>query len=243
MSVSGMRYRFFLLLTAFAACAFGVRAQEVTVPERPKDYILDQTGKVTTEDRKAAVAALKPVEEQAGLGVFLVLLNSGAEEPPADVAKRLAQSWRVTADTAVVLTAPNQKPPMLIEVTGVALGGLKDDELKAMKETALAAGKDKTGVAAMLAVATALGDEVRKFRTGAPLGAAGAAEAEKEGATGHLSAWIAGGALVCCLAALVLMKRGRHHALIFPQTEPRHRFSAPHSGGNDAMVSFGKREN
>ena len=43
------------------------------------------------------------------------------------------------------------------------------------------------------------------------------------------------------LLALFLMRRGKHHALIFPHTDFRHRFSAPHSGGNDAVVSFAKK--
>src|SRR5688572_8276630 len=99
----------YLLLTLCAS--WTLRGQEVTVPDRPKDYVLDQTGKVSTEERRTVVEALKPVQEQAGLGVYLVLLNSSAEEPPADVAKRLSQSWRVTPDTAVVLTAPDLTPP------------------------------------------------------------------------------------------------------------------------------------
>jgi len=235
-----MKFRY-LLMTLCAS--WTLRGQEVTVPERPKDYVLDQTGKVSTEDRRTVVNALKPLAEQTGLGVYLVLLNSSAEEPPADVAKRLAQSWRDNPDTAVVLTAPDLSPPLLIELTGVALGSLKEEELNGMKAAALAeVGKAQPGIASMLTAAHSLGEQVRKFRTGAPLAAATGAAGEKD-PTSHVSAWIAGGALVCCLVALVLMRRGRNHALIFPQTEPRHRFSAPHSGGNDAMVAFGKREN
>jgi hypothetical protein len=232
-----MKFRM-LLLSLTTVCA--LRAQEVTVPDRPEDFILDQTGTVTTEQRREAVEALKPAAEKDGLGIYLVLLNSAAEEPPADVARRLAQSWRVTPDTAVVLTAPDMKPPLLVEVTGVALGAVKEEELQMMKNEALAdAAKAPPGVPAMMAAARSLAARMKKFRGGEPLAAVLAAKGPEETAT-HLSAWIAGGALVCCLAALLLMRRSRHHALIFPQTEPRRRFSAPHSGGNDALVFFGK---
>ena len=213
------------------------------MPERPADHVLDQTGKVTTEERRVVSGTLESLAKQDSLGVYLVLLNSAAEEPPADVARRLAQNWRVTADTAVIISVPGATPSMLIEVAGVALTGLKDEELQGMKDRALAAaGKSPAGIPAMLMVANAFGAEVQKFRAGNPL-ESGAQGASAENPASHLAAWIAGGALACCLAALLLMRRGRHHALIFPPTEPRHRFSAPHSGGNDAMVSFGKREN
>lgn len=214
------------------------------MPERPADHVLDQTGTVTTEQRKEAAAALQPAGESDNLGVFLVLLNSAAEEPPADVAKRLAQNWRGTADRAVVLAAPEIDPPVLIEVAGQSLGGLPESEIEAMKAAALAEGaKAAPGFPAMLAAARSVVAQVQNLRRGGPLAASAAAAASPaEDAPRQWMAWIAGGALVCCLAALALMRRGRGRSRVFPATEFRHRFSAPHSGGNDAMISFGRKD-
>jgi hypothetical protein len=218
--------------------------QEISVPERPADHVLDQTGKVTTEERREAAATLQPAAKNFSLDVYLVLLNSAAEEPPADVAQRLAQNWRGTADRAVVLTAPDLDPPILIEVAGQSLSGLPESDIKAMKAAALAeAGKAAPGFPAMLAAAGSVVSQVQSFRRGGPLvaGASGAIP-EPEDASRPWMAWVAGGALICCLLALVLMRRGRGRSLVFPATEFRHRFSAPHSGGNDAMVSFGRKD-
>jgi len=217
-------------------------AQELTVPDFPADHVLDQTGKVTTAERKAVTTALQPVASQDGLGIYLVLLNSAAEEPPADVARRLAQGWRTTPDTAVVLSAPSLDPPLLLEVAGVALGSLAEENLEAMKSAALEAGKQAgTGVPAMLAAAQSMAAQVRAFRQGTAPSTPSTASATPAASDNQWVAWVAGGALTASLLALVLMRRGRQRALIFPPTEFRHRFSAPHSGGNNAMISFGKR--
>lgn len=50
-----------------------------------------------------------------------------------------------------------------------------------------------------------------------------------------------GSAAVFSLLALLLLLRRRraHRPRLFPFTVPRERFSAPHSGGNNAMISFG----
>lgn len=217
-------------------------AQELTVPDCPADHVLDQTGKVTTEERKTVTAALQPVAGQDGLGIYLVLLNSAAEEPPADVARRLAQGWRTTPDTAVVLTAPELDPPLLVEVAGVALGSLTEEKVEAMKTAALEAGKQAgAGVPAMLAAAQSLAAQVRAIRQGTAPPASSTASAAPPAPDNQWVAWVAGSALAASLLALVLMRRGRQRALIFPATEYRRRFSAPHSGGNNAMISFGKK--
>lgn len=228
----------FLILTSL------LRAQELTVPDRPVDHVLDQTGKTTAEERRAAAAVLRPAAEKDNLGVYLVRLNSAAEEPPADVARRLAQNWQGTADRAVVLTAPDMDPPVIIEVAGQSLGAVPETEIQAMKTAALAEGaKAAPGLPAMLATARSVVAQVQNLRRGGPLGnTAPAAPAPQSPPPRSLTVWISGGALVCCLIALFLMRRGRSKVLIFPPTESRHRFSAPHSGGNDAMVHFGKHD-
>lgn len=224
-----------------------LRAQELTVPDRPVDHVLDQTGKTTAEERRAAAAVLRPAAEKDNLGVYLVRLNSAAEEPPADVARRLAQNWQGTADRAVVLTAPDMDPPVILEVAGQSLGAVPETEIQAMKTAALAEGaKAAPGLPAMLATAQSVVAQVQNLRRGGPLGHAAtvapAGPAPQSPLPRSFTVGIAGGALVCCLIALFLMRRGRSKVLIFPPTESRHRFSAPHSGGNDAMVHFGKHD-
>ena len=121
---------------------------------------------------------------------------------------------------------------------------MRGADLQHLTESAVAAGQRTTpGLAAMLETARSVITQTLEFRrTGKPgnrppPSSASTAEAP---AANHLVAWIAGASLACCLLALILMRRGRQSALIFPVSEFRRRFSAPHSGGNDAMVHFGK---
>ena len=53
-----------------------------------------------------------------------------------------------------------------------------------------------------------------------------------------------GGATVVLLFSLLLLGRYRraNRPRLFPAVTPRTRFSAPHSGGNNAMISFTKEE-
>lgn len=232
-----------LFLIAFTARLAG---QEISVPGRPADHVLDQTGKVPAAERKAAQAEMELVAGKSGLGVYLVLLNSSAEEPPADVARRLAQAWKGSADRAVVLTAPDVTPPVIVALAGDSLSVAPEDQVRRMTETAVAAGQRAApGFPAMLATARSVVTQVNEFRrTGVPgpkpvnsVVNPGPADGTKS----NLVLWIAGGTVACCLLAVILMRRGRRSALIFPPTQFRRRFSAPHSGGNDALVLFGKR--
>lgn len=237
-----MKFYTAALLLCFSAL---LPAQELTVPELPADHVLDQTGKVTTEERKQVSAALHPSVEKDGLGVYLVLLNSASEEPPADVARRLSQNWQGTADRVVVLTAPDLDPPLLVEIAGVTLGSLSEDSATAMKDDAIAAGaKATSGLPAMLATAGSIVSTVRQIRNGAATPAVILPPAPAERDWPQFTKWISSICLSVSLLALLalFLLRGRmRHALIFPLTDFRHRFSAPHSGGNDAVVSFAKK--
>ncbi len=234
-----MKRRILLFLTALAVPLTG---QEIPVPERPADHVLDQTGTITPVERQAVQAELEQTAGKAGLGIYLVLLNSAAEEPPADVARRLAQAWKGSPDRVVVLTAPDLDPPLIIAVAGESLSAAKQGEVRRITETAVTAGRRATpGLTAMLEAARSVVAQVEESRAAGMLKPGPAAATERVGGPGmHLVAWIAGGSLASCLLAVMLMRRGRHSALIFPHTEFRRRFSAPHSGGNDAVVHFGK---
>jgi uncharacterized membrane protein YgcG len=226
-----------LLCTPLVVCA-----QEVTVPDRPADHLLDMTTKVTAAERKAVAEELEAAMQQTGLGIYLVLLNSAAEEPPADLARRLAQGWTGSADRAVILTAPELQPPLLIALAGESLGSLPEERAATMTAAAVAAGQRAApGLTAMQEAARSLLAQVKDLRTGAAEAAAAAADKAPDETPNTLTAWIAGTAFVCCLIALLLMRRGRHTALVFPAAPFRHRFSAPHSGGNDAVVFFGRK--
>jgi len=53
-----------------------------------------------------------------------------------------------------------------------------------------------------------------------------------------------GGATVVLLFSLLMLTRYRraNRPRLFPAVKPRTRFSAPHSGGNNAMISFGREK-
>ena len=235
-----MKCRRLLLLLALTARLSG---QEVSVPERPADHVLDQTGKVTVAERRAVQAEMELAAEKAGLSIYLVFLNSAAEEPPADVARRLAQAWEGSTDRVIVLTAPDITPPIIVAVLGDSFGALPEADLLSLTETAMAAGQRAApGLTAMLETARSVISQVLELRRHGQPGARSVPSpaVASDAPAGNPGAWIAGGSLACCLLALILMRRGRRSALIFPVHEFRHRFSAPHSGGNDAMVPFGK---
>ncbi len=234
------------LLFPFLAFNLRLPAQEVPSRERPADHVLDETRKVTPAERRAVEAEMELAAAKSGVGIYLVLLNSGAEEPPADVAQRLAQAWTGNADRVVILTAPDISPPLVVAVSGESLGALPQAEVLRLTETAVAAGQRAApGLTAMLEAARSVVAQVEAFRkTGVVASRPAPPNAEPETVPGqpgrHLVAWIASGSLVCCLVALLLLRKGRRSALIFPPVEFRRRFSAPHTGGNDAMVHFGK---
>jgi hypothetical protein len=58
----------------------------------------------------------------------------------------------------------------------------------------------------------------------------------------HQWVLVAGSAAIFCLLVLWmgLRRRRARRPRLFPYTVPRERFSAPHSGGNNAMISFAR---
>lgn len=229
----------FLALTAAAG-----RGQEIRVPDRPADHILDQTSTVTDAERGSVKMEMDMAASKFNIGIYLVLLNGTPEEAPMDFGRRLAQSWKGQADQAVLLTGPGMDPPVVIAFAGESLGAAAEDRLEALRKEAMSAGKKGAkGLPLLLDTARSVVAQIGVFRAGGSLGPPPAEmPLEEETPRSNLVIWIAGGALVCSLLALVLMRRGRQTALIFPKQEFRHRFSAPHCGGNDAMVFFGKQK-
>jgi hypothetical protein len=229
-----------ILLMVAAAWA---RGAEISVPRQPADYVLDETGTVTATERKAVQAEMERAGAELGLGVYLVLLTSGPDEPAADFARRLAKGWKGNGDRVVLVSGPELSPPLEVAAAGETLGKLRPEQLTPMAEAALAAfGTAKRGFPGLREAARSVISHMRNYRQNGVFGPAGVAAAPAAAANenNYLVAWIAGGSLLCCLVALFLMRRGRRTALIFPKSDFRQRFSAPHSGGNDALVRFGK---
>jgi hypothetical protein len=243
--------RAFLLLCLLAA---PLCAQEATVPDTelpapppPKDHILDETEKWPPGERSAAAAELNAALVQHRLGVYLVHLKAAPEEQPSDYARRLAFSWTGTADRAVILSAPGLEPPLFIEFAGESLGSAPAENLRAVADIARAeAAKAAPGLPAALAAARSIIAQVNTYRGGGPLGLStaetAAASGDSSAPTNLSTLWLALGAIsiVLLLAAAFFLKRRQTSARIFPHVPFRRRFSAPHSGGNDAMIQFGK---
>ncbi len=220
-------------------------ASEVTAPPAPADRIWDQTGKWAPAERKVAADELNAAAVQLRFSVFLVNLNAAPDEQAADLAKRLLYSWKGTADRAVILTGPGLQPPVLIESEGESLGSIPEEQLIAFHAAARAeAARVPAGLAPSLAAARSLISQMNSFRAGGTLGptvpVALVVESGEENPGNIKLLWLALGAIstVVVLAAAFFMKREQTSALVFPPVSFRARFSAPHSGGNNALISF-----
>lgn len=230
-------------LMAMMLALIPVAAQEIPVPERPADFIQDQTGKLTPEELSAWRGEMQDVVSKSGLALYSVLLNAPPEEPPLDLARRLVQSWTGAADRAVLVAGPGMNPPVVMAVAGESLAALAPAQLEELSSRALAAatGAGSGGWPMVQGYARSIASQVADFRAGKalqPPPAPGEAPQPAAAPVNYTMAAAAGGALLCCLLALLLMKKSRRSALIFPAVPFRRRFSAPHSGGNDAMVRF-----
>ncbi len=217
-------------------------AQEDPVPLKPPDHILDLTGEAEDADRASYGLELELAAEKSGLGVYLVLLERVPAEPAAELAGRLAREWTGFPDRAVVLSCPGREP--VVAMAGEALDAVTEDRLKATGAEALAAARRAgSGLPGLMAAGRSLIAQMEVFRAGGSLGPPpGIVSLDTAESGGQVTAWITGGALFCCVAALILRQRSRRPALVFPPHEFRRRFSAPHSGGNDASISFGKEK-
>lgn len=216
---------------------------EVSIPPVPADRIWDQTGTWSPDERKVAAAELNAAAVQLRFGIYLVNLNAAPDEQAGDLARRLAFGWPGAADRAVILTAPGLKAPV-VECVGESLGSAPPEQVAALCSAAQAeAAKAPSGMPAALAAARSLVTQMTAFRTSGILGPNLAAAAVPEEAQGSKNGllWLSLGAIciVLLLAAAFFMKRRQTSALIFPPVQFRRRFSAPHSGGSNALVQFG----
>ena len=219
--------------------ASAMRAESLGPPARPDSRVLDQTGTLTAPEL-AALSHEFTTATGEGLSFYFIALKSSEGLPEQDAAGELARLWEDAPLTAVLLHLPGQ--PMALGFAGPRLASLPSGEIKSLTTSALAASRAHPLMPEQVkAVARSLRGDINHTQAGESHMAMtdpGAA-ALFDGSNHHLM--LAGGcaAVVFLLALLLLAHRRRaHRPRLFPLTAPRERFSAPHSGGNNAMVTF-----
>ncbi len=167
-------------------------------------------------------------------------VRDGKELPEQDAAGELARLWEDAPLTAVLLQLPGQ--PMSLGFAGPQLASRSREEIASLTSSALAAGHSSQVLAEQVkAVAVRLsadfaGDGANGIL---PAQAGTGATAWFGVSTHHLMLAAGSGAIVVLLALLLLARRcRRNRPRLFPLTAARDRFSAPHSGGNNAMIPF-----
>ena len=206
-------------------------------PSRPATRVLDQTGAFTSGE-SARISRQFTASAETGLNVYLILLNSRDGLPEQDAAGELARLWEDGPLTAVFLHVPGQ--PLSLGFAGPRLASLQPGEINAFTESALKAGRARTSLPEQTKTAASqLIQDYARFQAGDPLmSVRGPSEGPAPGLISLIS-WIIGGgcALMVPLVLFVRYRRSQRPRL-FPLTPPRQRFSAPHSGGNNAIISF-----
>lgn len=200
---------------------------------------MDQTGALTAGER-AGLSREFTAAAETGLSVYYIALDSKEGLAGLDAAGELARLWEDAPFTAVFLNVPGE--PLTIGYSGPAAASLSQEELKVLTESALSAGHLRQSMPEQgKAAARRLIEDYTRYRAGGSLTPfAGAHATEGSNWSPHeILLW--GGALVIAALLLVmfLLRRNRvRRPKLFPLTAPRARFSAPHSGGNNAMISF-----
>ena len=229
---------------AFLATALTTSAQqEIAAPPRPERWIVDETASLPSGERDRIAAEFDRAARELGLGIFLVLRRHSSEESPDDLARRMAQSWLGTADRVVILRTPDLTAPAVVAYAGETLDSIPPEQLEGLTRTAVAAASaaSATTHGAMLEMARAITRQIAAYRAGGSLAPpqATSPDARRAEISRHATLlWSSGAALMAGAALVAWRRRGRQSALVFPVTAPRRRFSAPHSGGNNALVHF-----
>ncbi len=225
-------------LSAVPEVGIPATSENLGPPSRPPSRVLDQTGALTSTE-KAALSQDLTAAAEAGLSLYFIALNSAEGLMEEDAATELARFWEDAPLTVVLLHVPGR--PLAAGCAGSLLESLPAEEVNALTSAALAAGRARSSLpeqgktAAQRFIA-----DFHRYRAGENLA----------GPTGlgttptfvkQLMWWGGGAACVLLgLALLALRRRRARQPRLFPLTAPRLRFSAPHSGGNNASISFGK---
>lgn len=244
----------FLALAGWAGASpaigqeFPPRAPEVSAvrtteplgpPPRPASRLLDQTGALSAPEQ-AALSREFTTAATRGLSLYFVALKSGEGLPEQDAAGELARLWEDAPLSAVLLQLPGQ--PMSLGFAGPQLAARSREEIASLTASALAAGNAHQVLAEQVkAVAVRLTADLAGDGANGDLPAqAGPRATAWSGVSSHHLMLAAGGGAIVVLLALLLLARRcrRNRPRLFPLTAARDRFSAPHSGGNNAMITF-----
>ena len=210
--------------------------EPVGPPSRPVSRVLDQTGALTATERAALTRELNASAED-GLGLYFIALNSPQGLHPDHAAAELARLWEEAPLTAVILHLPGR--PMSLGFSGSRLASLQPEEIEALTTSALAAGRARQTMPEQgKALARQLIGDFTRYRAGEALARPAASTGSTE-SMDQLVLWGGSAAAVFLVSLLLLSRRRRaHRPRLFPLTAPRQRFSAPHSGGSNALISF-----
>ena len=217
-----------------------VTAESTGPPSRPVSRVLDQTGSLTAPERAALTRDFTAAEAD-GLSLYFIALNSSEGLTEDDAATELAKLWENAPLTGVILHVPGRA--MSIGFSGPRLGLLEPEEVAALTTSALAAGRARQSMPEQgKAAARRLIEDFTRLRAGESLAVLPGlvVSGQSNGLSTHqLILWGGSAGIFLLLGVLLLARRGRRHRpRLFPLTAPRSRFSAPHSGGNNVMISF-----
>lgn len=207
---------------------------------RPESRVRDEAG-LLSPDAQAELARELNAAAPQGLGLYWIALRSAEGLPAQDPAGTLAGLWAEEPVTVVILQVPGQ--PLAAGRSASRLSSIQQDEIAGLVQSALATGQTQMEPGAQGPAAVRhLMNAFLRYRAGHPLSAVDPRNEPAGSAAGHRHQQriFAGGvALIGLLGLLLYLRhRRRRRPRLFPFTVARERFSAPHSGGNNAMISF-----
>jgi hypothetical protein len=212
------------------------------VPVKPPASRILDPADTLTPDAKATLTRTLNAASAEGLSLYAVFLKTTVGLAEHDAATNLALLWQDAPLTAVFLHVPGQS--LSLGYSATQMPSVQQDEIRPLMHGALQAGLTQTEVPDQVqSAAQHLTGNFLRYRSG-----------QKEEITlnplkmrNPLHRWIfwGGSATILFLLGLLLLVRHRRarRPRLFPLTAPRSRFSAPHSGGNNAMIRFDQGKN
>ena len=206
-------------------------------PARPASRVLDRSGALTAPEHAGLSRQFMDAAAD-GLSLYFIVLNGDEGLVDHDAAAELARLWEDAPLTAVLLHVPGQ--PLSLGFAGTGLADFQPGETESLAQAALAAGRARHSMPEQgKTAARRLIEDYTRYRAGEPIAPALFPVIDPQHHPQQLLRW-GGTAAVAFLGFLLLLARRQrlHRPRLFPLPAPRERFSAPHSGGNNAMISF-----
>ncbi len=222
----------FILITAPP-----LKAEESALPEKPVDFIVDQAGSLGNSEHQSLGRELR-LASDGGLDVYVIILSGEPGQPPEDYAERVLDSWGGQTDRAAVVRVPGAPPA--IALGGPLFDAFSTEQKDGITITALKEGAEKgrTSSGSMIEIARSLISQVQAVRNGATPVAVARDAGKRNKEMLRLALWLLAPVLILASVLIWWLRRRKSSALIFPEVDFRRRFSAPHSGGNNAMITF-----